>query len=138
MELKNWLQKKCSTHSPMTNEYVVRLMFDEIVRWYSGIDELELVHNEEKLLYKFFMFASFGKYTSHTSMGSEELDYFDTKYSDDITDLFIKCKDISRSCCADIFEKGTTAYDLLLFLSDDIEVVDEIIPEDETPREDYY
>ena len=61
-------------------------------------------------------------------------DYFFTKYSSDVTDLFINLKNISNSFCVNLFNNKNQVQngcnDLQEFLFDNIIFTDEINEED--------
>jgi len=59
-----------------------------------------------------------------SSMGDEEMEYFSLTYLADIVDIFIQCKELQNSYTTDIIDHKMTADDILLFLSDNIQVVD--------------
>lgn len=62
-------------------------------------------------------------------------DYFLTKYGSDITDLFLKIKDISDSFCVNIFNSTNQvkngSHDLSGFIFDKIILLDEINSEND-------
>jgi len=67
-------------------------------------------------------------------------DYFLTKYGSDITDLFLKIKDISDSFCVNIFNSTNQvkngSHDLSGFIFDKIILLDEINSENENKDKD--
>ena len=62
-------------------------------------------------------------------------DYFLTKYGSDITDLFLKIKDISDSFCVNIFNSSNQvkigSHDLSRFIFDKTILLDEINSEND-------
>jgi len=62
-------------------------------------------------------------------------DYFLTKYGSDITDLFLKIKDISDSFCVNTFnityQVKNGSYDLSIFIFDKTILLDEINSEND-------
>ena len=122
-DLDTWLSTTTNRFSPMDRKYVITLMLSHILKWYDSIPELEFIHNRDNFSKAFYQFMY--KRNTHTTMGDEEMDYFSLRYFSDIVDLFLTCKNIQDSCTTNIFTNKDTANDLLLFLSNHIEVVDE-------------
>ena len=122
-DLDTWLSTTTNRFSPMDRKYVITLMLSHILKWYDSIPELEFIHNRDNFSKAFYQFMY--KRNTHTTMGDEEMDYFSLRYFSDIVDLFLTCKNIQESCTTSIFTNKDTANDLLLFLSNHIEVVDE-------------
>ena len=138
-DLDTWLSTTTNRFSPMDRKYVITLMLSHILKWYDSIPELEFIHNRDNFSKAFYQFMY--KRNTHTTMGDEEMDYFSLRYFSDIVDLFLTCKNIQESCTTNIFTNKDTANDLLLFLSNHIEVVDENDFEDksnESLHEDPY
>ena len=138
-DLDTWLSTTTNRFSPMDRKYVITLMLSHILKWYGSIPELEFIHNRDDFCKAFYQFMY--KRNTYTTMGNEEMDYFSLRYFSDIVDLFITCKNIQESCTTNIFTNKDTANDLLLFLSNHIEVVDENDFEDkshESLHEDRY
>ena len=122
-DLDTWLSTTTNRFSPMDRKYVITLMLSHILKWYDSIPELEFIHNRDNFSKAFYQFMY--KRNTHTTMRDEEMDYFSLRYFSDIVDLFLTCKNIQESCTTSIFTNKDTANDLLLFLSNHIEVVDE-------------
>ena len=122
-DLDTWLSTTTNRFSSMDRKYVITLMLSHILKLYDSIPELEFIHNRDNFSKAFYQFMY--KRNTHTTMGDEEMDYFSLRYFSDIVDLFLTCKNIQESCTTSIFTNKDTANDLLLFLSNHIEVVDE-------------
>lgn len=52
-------------------------------------------------------------------------DYFNLKYSDDIIDLFLKFKEISKNYGSTLFDKKCNSYDLIEFLEENTYLVEQ-------------
>jgi len=103
-------------------------LFNQIMIWINNKDELYFIIDEEILNIYFYYFV----FTNKTNEVNDE--YYLLKYSDDIVDLFIEFKEISKSYGSLLFhEKERTSHDLFNFLfmyidcNRDIELNDEDI-----------
>jgi hypothetical protein len=119
---KKWLYSTTNTYSEVTRKDVLEDMFSIIMKWFSKYPELDFLKNESLCKHNFFQCMYHNPMKS--SMGDEEMEYFSLTYLADIVDIFIQCKELQNSYTTDIIDHKMTADDILLFLSDNIQVVD--------------
>ena len=118
---KKWLHSSTNKYSHITRKEVLEDMFSIIMEWFYKYPELEFMKNKNLCKHNFFQFMYHNPMTS--SMGDEEMDYFSLTYLQDIVDIFIQCKELQKSYTTNIIDHKMTADDLLLFLSDNIQVI---------------
>jgi len=127
---KKWLHSSTNKYSDVTRKEVLEDMFSIIMKWYDEYPELEFVKNKALCKNNFFQFMYHNP--METTMGDEEMEYFSLTYSNDIVDIFIQCKELQNSYTTNIIDHKMTADDLLLFLSNNIQVLDIDNYEEET------
>ena len=128
MNFIRWLYQKINKYEDITNVMLLDHLFNQIMIWINNKDELYFIIDEEILNIYFYYFV----FTNKTNEVNDE--YYLLKYSDDIVDLFIEFKEISKSYGSLLFhEKERTSHDLFNFLfmyidcNRDIELNDEDI-----------
>ena len=119
---KKWLHSSSNKYSDVSRKEVLEDMFSIIMEWFLKYPELEFMKNKTLCKNNFFQFMYHNP--METTMGDEEMEYFSLTYFDDIVDIFIQCKNLQNSYTTNIIDHKMTADDLLLFLSDNIQVLD--------------
>ena len=129
-----WLFTKTSPYSEITNKELIDILFFHINN-FIDYNNLELIIEKEELLINFYLF-NYGYTIENTNN-----EYFDMMFHEDIVDMFILFKNISKSYDSSMYSsKGDTADNLLNFLNkyivseydyETIEDIDELIIEDE-------
>ena len=119
---KKWLYSSTNTYSGVTRKEVLEDMFSIIMKWFLKYPELEFMKNKTLCKHNFFQFMYHNP--METTMGDEEMEYFSLTYLNDIVDIFIQCKGLQNSYTTNIIDHKMTADDFLLFLSNNIRVLD--------------
>jgi hypothetical protein len=120
------------THIPYDKEYyikdVLNELVDEITYFIESTPELECDYEESTLKSKFYQFAyqSFVNQKEEFVPYDEELyEYFSLKFSQDIINIFLRMKEITKRYNVDIFhKKQDISLDLEDFLFDHLLVED--------------
>lgn len=127
---KKWLYSSTNTYSGFIRKEVLEDMFSIIMKWFLKYPELEFMKNKNVCKHNFFQFMYHNP--METTMGDEEMEYFSLKYINDIVDIFIQCKELQNSYTTNIIGHKMTADDFLLFLSNNIQVLNIDNYEEET------
>jgi len=120
------------THIPYDKEYyikdVLNELLDEINYFVESTPELECDYEESTFKFKFYQFAyqSFVNKKEEFVPYDEELyEYFSLKFSQDIINIFLRFKEITKRYNVDIFHgKHDISLDLEDFLFDHLLVED--------------
>ena len=111
MNFIKWLYQKINPWEDITNNMLLDHLFNQIMVWIHDKDELYFIIDEELINIYFYYFV----YTNKTIVVKDE--YYSLKYSDDMVNLFIELKEISKSYGSLLFdEKERTSDDLFHFL----------------------
>jgi len=135
MSLKSWLQTRIQYEETHCIGNVVKELCDKILSWVESRPELECEYDEYTL---FSMFSNFLYQRVHVSVSSEfepydeELyEYFSLKFSQDIVDLFMGFKELTRSYNLSLFHKKDVSLDLQEFLFDHLLIEDPYVDSDD-------
>ena len=119
-----WLYQKVYSWDDIIYKDILDHLLDVIVMWIEQ-NGFELSVEREIFNAYFYIFA----YTNQTNLIEDE--YYELKYMEDMVDLFLNLKDITKSYGSHLFhEKNRTSNDLFHFLFTYIEEVDYIEEED--------
>ena len=115
------------THIPYDKEYyikdVLNELLDEITYFVESTPELECDYEESTFKYKFYQFAY--QKEEFVPYDEELYEYFSLKFSQDIINIFLRFKEITKRYNVDIFHgKQDISLDLEDFLFDHLLVED--------------
>ena len=109
-----------SNHDEATFKDMFNDLFFIVIHWINRRNELVIV-NEKKIFQKNF----YGFLCNQNEINNYD-EYFDMKYSDEIIDLFLDMKEITKSYGSLLFyEKNRTSYDLQVFLFNNITLTED-------------
>ena len=117
---KKFLDQRISNHDEATFKDMFNDLFFIVIHWINRRNELVIV-NEKKIFQKNF----YGFLCNQNEINNYD-EYFDMKYSDEIIDLFLDMKEITKSYGSLLFyEKNRTSYDLQVFLFNNITLTED-------------
>ena len=117
---KKFLDQRISNHDEATFKDMFNDLFFIVIHWINRKNELVIV-NEKKIFQKNF----YGFLCNQNEINNYD-EYFDMKYSDEIIDLFLDMKEITKSYGSLLFyEKNRTSYDLQVFLFNNITLTED-------------
>ena len=127
-DLVKWLYTDISKYSNDKNKDLVDTLFLSLINFIKKHDELYLEEDLETFKVLFYQFM----YTKNVDNIDEKKEVFVLKYTDEITDLFLKLKDISNSYGSNLFnKKGFTSNHLVEFLTQNIYIQEKEMKVDE-------
>ena len=128
----NWLYFTPSKWSETTNIDIANEIFELLMKWMNTTD-IKLIIPEEDLIIHFYNFLynlSINKSLSY-DVNIIDNQYFFFKYHEDLVDLFMEIKEIYNIQGSSLFnKKNITTDNLLQFLNNYIEILDEIYEDD--------
>ena len=113
----------------LKNIDMINLFFDKLIIFIEkNNEEIQLITNEYSLYKKFYRFLYknyiLKKYKDNVILDNN-FDYFETMYCSDIIDLFNEFKSISYGFTNDIFKNINDPFDLIIFIYDNIELLND-------------
>ena len=127
-DLVKWLYTNISKYSNDKNKDLLDTLFLSLINFIKKHDELYLEEDLETFKVLFYQFM----YTKNVDNIDEKKEVFVLKYTDEITDLFLKLKDISNSYGSNLFnKKGFTSNHLVEFLTQNIYIQEKEMKVDE-------
>jgi len=113
----------------LNNIDMINLFFDKLIIFIEkNNEEIQLITNEYSLYKKFYRFLYknyiLKKYKDNVILDNN-FDYFETMYCSDIIDLFNEFKSISYGFTNDIFKNINDPFDLIIFIYDNIELLND-------------
>ena len=127
-DLVKWLYTDISKYSNDKNKDLLDTLFLSLINFIKKHDELYLEEDLETFKVLFYQFM----YTKNVDHIDGKKEVFILKYTDEITDLFLKLKDISNSYGSNLFnKKGFTSNHLVEFLTQNIYIQEKEIKVDE-------
>tara|TARA_Y100001936_G_scaffold253588_1_gene319205 strand:+ start:7653 stop:8087 length:435 start_codon:yes stop_codon:yes gene_type:complete len=129
---KKVLHKKTSKYSDITNKFMFHKLFLLFYNWILIKDDLIIINNTLRLsFYTFLCRLDKCKNSNDFGISNDSHDYIVVKYSEEIVELFLKMKEITKSYGSLILhEEGRTSDDLLQVLIENVELVDEYTEEE--------
>ena len=136
MNINKWLYKN-NKYSDTTNKDIIDYCYNLFVEIIYDYNDLEIVNSYD--LYDDFTNHIFNEYVNpinHTEKSNNpDIEYIELLCEEDIINLFIHFKQFTQSCNSDLFhKKNDSAYSLLLFFSNRVELIDDISDEEEDPN----
>ena len=113
----------------LKNIDMINLFFNKLIIFIEkNNNEFQLITNEYSLYKKFYRFLYknyiLKKYHDNVVLDNN-FDYFETMYCSDIIDLFNDFKNISYGFTNDIFKNINDPFDLIIFIYDNIELLND-------------
>ena len=129
---KKLLHKKTSKYSDITNKFMFHKLFLLFYNWILIKDDLIIINNTLRLsFYTFLCRLDKCKNSNDFYISNDSHDYIVVKYSEEIVELFLEMKEITKSYGSLILhEEGRTSDDLLQVLIENVELVDEYTEEE--------
>ena len=113
-QFQRLLNSPITKWSKSTNKELFDSLFIVLYHWINSQYELLLLNDKETFRYAFYAFLLKNTLNEGDILYDE---YFVLKYSENIIDMYIQMKDITKSYCSYfLHEKGRTADDLLQFI----------------------
>ena len=109
----------------LQNKYLLQTCFYILYRWILDNSEIKLITDEEEFYNSFINMVYYEYYNNNLPIVNEtdeqSTEYFELKYTSDITDLFIEFKNISNNCCSHIFfNKWNTSDSIINLITNNI------------------
>ena len=139
MEKYIWMNK---------NIEMIYHFIDELMFFINDNDKEFKLNTDIESFYEYFANFLYDIYYLNLYSGQinydNNFDYFDTKFSSEIIDLFSNMKNIAYGFTNDIFKHNNNAYDLIEFIYENIKLeedfndIKEELSEDDEQNEEYY
>ena len=127
-DLVKWLYTDISKYSNDKNKDLLDTLFLPLINFIKKHDELYLEEDLETFKVLFYQFM----YTKNVDNIDEKKEVFILKYTEEITTLFLKLKDISNSYGSVVLnKKGFTSNHLVEFLTQNIYIQEKEMKIDE-------
>ena len=109
----------------LQNKYLLQICFHILHRWILDNSEIKLITDEEEFYNSFINMVYYEYYNNNVPIvnetDEESTEYFELKYTSDITDMFIEFKNISNNCCSHIFfNKWNTSDSIINLITNNI------------------
>mgnify|MGYP003657090481 CR=1 FL=1 len=107
------------------NKYMLHTCFYILYRWILDNSEIKLIIEEEEFLNSFINMVYYEYYNNNVPIVNETeeetTEYFEFKYTSEITDMFIEFKNISNNYCSNIFfNKWNTSDSIINLITNNI------------------
>lgn len=132
MNFREWIYKKNNHWDNTTNKMILDQILSKIIQYIIKNNELFFKYELDLFRLNFYVFAYTQKVENYEY--SENYEYFNMKYSDDIVDLFLEIKEFTKANGSTLFHNKQTSNNLLDFLYNNIVVYNEKLEEND---EDY-
>lgn len=132
MNFREWIYKKNNHWDNTTNKMILDQILSKIIQYIIKNNELFFKYELYLFRLNFYIFAYTQKVENYEY--SENYEYFNMKYSDDIVDLFLEIKEFTKANGSTLFHNKQTSNNLLDFLYNNIVVYNEKLEEND---EDY-
>tara|TARA_B110001469_G_C9464590_1_gene233839 strand:+ start:251 stop:652 length:402 start_codon:yes stop_codon:yes gene_type:complete len=102
------------------NIYLVNTIFNKIILWLQLLKDV-YIYSDIEDFYDDFVDTIYSEYILskkpiNNNLDEESSEYFELKYSEDITDLYIESKAISNNMCSNLFTKRGDTSDTFVNL----------------------
>tara|TARA_Y100000389_G_scaffold2157_1_gene2174 strand:+ start:1279 stop:1695 length:417 start_codon:yes stop_codon:yes gene_type:complete len=102
------------------NKYLLQTCFYILYRWILDNSEIKLIVEEEEFYNSFINMVYYEYYNNNIPIVYEteeqSTEYFELKYTSEITDMFIEFKNISNNYCSNIFFNKWNTSDCIINL----------------------
>lgn len=132
MNFREWIYKKNNHWDNTTNKMILDQILSKIIQYIIKNNELFFKYELDLFRLNFYIFAYTQKVENYEY--SENYEYFNMKYSDDIVDLFLEIKEFTKANGSTLFHNKQTSNNLLDFLYNNMVVYNEKLEEND---EDY-
>ena len=127
---KKFLHQKISKYDEASFKDMFNDLFLIVIHWINRKNELVIINERRIFQQNFYAFLC------NQNKNNNYDEYFDMKYSDEIVDLFLDMKEITKSYGSLLFyEKNRTSYDLQVFLLNNITLTEDKEYEEEINHE---
>lgn len=131
VKLNNLLNQKIKYSDDTYFDLFYKLSF-KIINWVNSFTELDIYMNNKDFVMQFILFLNDNYYDNnniiYNDINNYELyDNFITKYNDDIINLYLELKKITKSYGIDLFHNNDNSCLLSEFLYKNIEINDETL-----------
>ena len=109
----------------LQNKYLLQTCFYILYRWILDNSEIKLITDEEEFYNSFINMVYYEYYNNNIPIVNEtdeqSTEYFELKYTSNITDMFIEFKNISNNYCSNIFfNKWNTSDSIINLITNNI------------------
>lgn len=120
--LSKWLYQKVNKWDNITNKNISDELFTKMVRWINNQDDLVITIDIDK--FRIFFYLYLNNYRNNEYY--DDYEYFNLKYSDEIIDLFLFFKEVTKSHGSLLLhDKNNNSNDLLDFIHKHCEILEE-------------
>ena len=123
MKFREWIYKKNNHCDNTTNKMILDQILSKIIQYIIKNDELYFKYELDLFRINFYIFAYTQKVEEYEY--SEDYEYFNMKYSDDIVNLFLELKEFTKANGSTLFHNKETSNNLLDFLYNNVIVYNE-------------
>jgi len=107
------------------NKYLLQTCFYILYRWILDNSEIKLIIEEDEFYNSFINMVYYEYYNNNVPIVNEteeqSTEYFELKYTSEITDMFIEFKNISNNYCSNIFfNKWNTSDSIINLITNNI------------------
>ena len=138
MKFREWIYKKKNHWDNTTNKMILDQILSKIIQYIIKNDELYFKYELDLFRINFYIFAYTQKVEDYKY--SEDYEYFNMKYSDDIVNLFLELKECTKANGSTLFHNKETSNNLLDFLYNNVIVYNEkeVDDGDYNENDDFY
>ena len=129
MNFREWIYKKNNHWDNTTNKMILDQILSKIIQYIIKNNELFFKYELDLFRLNFYIFAYTQKVENYEY--SENYEYFNMKYSDDIVDLFLEIKEFTKANGSTLFHNKQTSNNLLDFLYNNMVVYNEKLEEND-------
>ena len=113
----------------LTNKYLLLTCFYILYRWIINNPEIKLITDEEEFYNSYINMVYYEYVNNNLPISNikddESTEYFELKYTSEITDMFIEFKNISNDNCSNIFlNKWNTSDTIINLITNNISDID--------------
>ena len=135
MKFYEWLYQKPNHWDDITNKEISDKLFSVLIDWINEQDNLLITIDIESFKIIFYLFLNNHQTISYYS----DYEYFNLKFSDDIVDLFLVFKDITKNHGSMLLHcKNDNSNNLLDFIHNYCEVIEDEEEEDDNYNEEKF
>ena len=123
MIFKDWLYQKPNGWDDITNKQIIDHLYSVLLKWINDQNELLITIEPDIFKVRFYIFM----YHKNDNINYySDYEYFNLKYSDDVVDLFLEYKEITKGYGSMLlYDKEDNSNNLLDFLHNYCEIIEE-------------